>query len=78
LAATFQAKRGRTVSAETMRRWVHEVGWVWQRATLVAQDEDPHRVVRLARIRFVYEQLRLCAALVCADELDIHLLPKVG
>lgn len=30
LAATFQAKRGLTVSAETMRRWVHEVGWVWQ------------------------------------------------
>jgi transposase len=78
LAATFQAKRGLTVSAETMRRWVHEVGWVWKRAKLVAKDDDPHRVVRLARIRFVYEQLRLCEALVFADELDIHLLPKVG
>jgi putative transposase len=78
LAATFQAKRGLTVSAETMRRWVHEVGWVWKRAKLVAKDDAPHRVVRLARIRFVYEQLRLCEALVFADELDIHLLPKVG
>jgi putative transposase len=78
LAATLQTKRGITVSAETMRRWVHEVGWVWKRAKLVAKDDDPQRVDRLARIRFVYEQLRLCEALVFADELDIHLLPKVG
>jgi transposase len=26
LVATLQTKRGRTVSAETMRRWVHEIG----------------------------------------------------
>jgi putative transposase len=78
LAATFQAKRGLTVSAETMRRWVHEVGWVWKRAKLAAKDDDPQRVARLARIRFVYEQLRLCEVIVSADELDIHLLPKVG
>jgi hypothetical protein len=78
LAATFTTKRGLTVSAETMRRWVHEVGWVWKRAKLVAKDDDPHRAERLARIRFVYEQLRLWEALVFADELDISLLPKVG
>jgi transposase len=74
LAATLQAKRGITVSAETLRRWVHEVGWVWKRAKLVATDDDPHRVDRLARIRWVYEHLRLWQALVFADELDIHLL----
>jgi transposase len=78
LALTLEAKRGIQVSAETMRRWVHEVGWVWKRAKLVAKDDDPHRVARLARIRHVYEQLRRCEALVFADELDIHLLPKVG
>jgi putative transposase len=78
LAATVQATRGLTVSAETMRRWVHEVGWVWKRAKLVAKDDDPQRVERLARIRFSYEQLRLWETLVFADELDIHLLPKVG
>lgn len=78
LALTLQARRGFTVSAETMRRWVHEVGWVWKRAKLVAKDDDPHRVERLARIRWVYEHLRLWEALVFADELDIHLLPKVG
>jgi putative transposase len=78
LALTLEAKRGIKVSAETMRRWVHAVGWVWKRAKLVAKDDDPHRVERLARIRSVYEQLRRCEALVFADELDIHLLPKVG
>jgi len=78
LAATFQAKRGLTVAAETMRRWVHEVGWVWKRAQLVATDDDPHRVERLARIRWVYEHLQRWAALVCADALEIPLLPKVG
>jgi transposase len=78
LALTLQAKRGITVSAETMRRWLHEIGWVWKRAKLVAKDDDPQRVDRLARIRGVYEQLRLGEAMVFADELDIHLLPKVG
>jgi putative transposase len=78
LALTLQAKRGVTASAETMRRWLHESGWVWKRAKLVAKDDDPQRVNRLARIWFVFEQLKLCEAIVLADELDIHLLPKVG
>jgi putative transposase len=78
LALTLQTKRGITVSAETMRRWLHELGWVWKRAKLVAKDDDPHRVARLARIRWVFEQRTSGEALVFADELDIHLLPKVG
>ena len=56
-----------------MRRWLREVGWVWKRANLVAKDDDPHRVGLLARIRFHFEQLKVSEAMVCADELDIHL-----
>lgn len=78
LALTLQSKRGIIVSAETLRRWLHEIGWVWKRAKLVAKDTDPHRVERLARIRYRFEQLKRCEAMVFADELDIHLLPKVG
>jgi transposase len=78
LALTLQAKRGLTVSAETMRRWLHEVGWVWKRAKLAAKDDDPHRIERLARIRFVFEHLQAGEAMIFADELDISLLPKVG
>ena len=78
LALTLQTTRGVMVSAETMRRWRHEIGWVWKRAKLVAKDDDPQRVNRLARIRYRFEQLRLDEVMVFADELDIHLLPKVG
>jgi DDE superfamily endonuclease/Winged helix-turn helix len=78
LALTRQTKRGIAVSAETMRRWRHEIGWVWKRPKLVANDDDPHRVARWARIRWVFEQLKCSEAMVFADELDLHLLPKVG
>jgi putative transposase len=78
LAATLQAKHGIEVSAETVRRWLHEIGWVWQRAKLVAKDDDPHRIERLARMRFQHEHLHAQEVMVFADERDIHLLPKVG
>ena len=78
LALEVQARRGVVVSAETMRRWLHELGWVWKRAKLAAKDDDPQRVEKLARIRSVFEHLPTKAALFFADELDIHLLPKVG
>jgi hypothetical protein len=73
-----QARRGMQVSAETVRRWLHELGWIWKRAKLAAKDDDPQRVEKLARIRFVFEHLSAKAALFFADELDISLLPKVG
>jgi transposase len=78
LAVELQLRRGSAVSAETMRHWLHELGWVWKRAKLAAKDDDPHRVEKLARIRLAYEQLRAGVALFFADELDINLLPKVG
>jgi DDE superfamily endonuclease len=48
------------------------------RAKLAAKNDDLHRVERLARIRFRCEQRQCHEAMVFADELDIHLLPKVG
>jgi putative transposase len=78
LAAQLQAKYGLEVSAWTVRRWLHEMGWVWKRAKLRAKDNDPQRVERLARIRWHTEQLQADEVLVFADELDIQLLPKVG
>lgn len=78
LAVELQVRRGIEVSAETMRHWLHELGWAWKRAKVAAKDNDPDRVMKLARIRLAYEQLRAGAALFFADELDINLLPKVG
>lgn len=78
LAAQMQVQCGVQVSAATLRRWLHQLGWVWKRAKLVARDDDPERISKLARIRFCFENLSRQAALLFADELDIHLLAKVG
>ena len=78
LAAPLSFQRGIIVSASTMRRWLQALGWVWKRAQLVARDDDPQRVEKLARIRHTLEALGKRAVLLFADELDIHLLPKVG
>jgi transposase len=78
LAVEVQGRRGIRVSAETMRHWLHELGWEWKRAKVAAKDDDPQRVEKLARIRLAFEQLRTGAALFFADELDVSLLPKVG
>jgi transposase len=78
LALEVQARRGMQVAAETRRRWLHELGWVWKRAKLAAKDDDPQRIEKWARIRYVFERLPAKAALFFADELDISLLPKVG
>jgi transposase len=78
IALELQARRGIAVSAETVRRWRHELDWVWKRAKLAAKDDDPQRVEKLARIRYAVEQVRVGTALFFTDELDISLLPKVG
>jgi transposase len=78
LAMELKVKHGLEVSTWTVRRWLHEMDWVWKRAKLVAKDDDPQRVERLAQIRFHAEQLQAHEVMVFADELDIHLLPKVG
>lgn len=78
LAAELKARRSVEVSQETVRRWLHEAGYVWKRARHVARDDDPEWAVKLARIRHLIETLAPRAALFFADELDIHLLPKLG
>jgi transposase len=78
LAAELKARRGVAVSQETVRRWLHEAGYAWKRARHTAKDDDSERAAKLARIRSLVETLPRNAALFFADELDIHLLPKLG
>ena len=59
LACALQAKHRLEVSAGTVRRWLQAWGWVWKRAKVVAKDNDPQRVERLARIRW---QMEHCAS----------------
>jgi transposase len=78
LAAELKASRGIDASAETVRRWLHEMDWAWKRPKPIARDDDDERVDRLAKIRFAFEHLGTRAVMVFADELDIHLLSKIG
>jgi transposase len=78
LALQLKVQSGLAVSEETVRRWLHQWGYVWKRARHVAPDNDPQRASKLARIRHLAEQVQLGYALFFADELDIALLPKIG
>lgn len=78
LSLELKARRGARVSRETIRQWLHELGWEWKRARHAARDDDPERESKLARIRYVFEQLGPAERLFFVDELDIHLLPKLG
>jgi transposase len=78
LALQLEVQRSIRLSAETVRRCLHALDWVWKRTKLAAKDSDPERTSKLARIRSVFEHLGPREALLFADELDLHLLPKVG
>jgi hypothetical protein len=78
LALALEAKRGGTVSAETMRRRLPELGRVWTRAKLVAEDDDPQRVPRPAPMRWGGEPRTPAAAVVVADALGRHRVPHAG
>jgi len=78
LALSLEARRGRRVSAETIRRWLQSLGGRWKRAKLAAKDNEGERATKLARIRRVVETLRPRQALLFADELDMALLPQSG
>jgi transposase len=78
LSAQLKVNRGVEVCSETVRRYLHQLGYVWKRAKLAAKDDDPDRASKLARIRSIFEHLSLKEVLLFADELDIHLLAKVG
>ena len=78
LAAQLQQAIGWMPSAETVRRWLDQLGYVWKRASLVARDDDPTRADKLGRIRQIWSHLGEQQALLFADEMDIDLLPKVG
>jgi transposase len=78
LALTLSRQVGYQISAETVRRWLPQADYVWKRPSLVARDDDPARATLLARIRRHWEELGPREALVFADELELHLLPKVG
>jgi transposase len=78
LALTWAQECGQQVSAETMRRWLQALDFRWKRTKPAAQDKDPERASKLARILLIWQSLGPREAMLWADELDLHLLPKSG
>jgi putative transposase len=76
LAANSRSS-GESRSRLTMRRWLHRLGWVWKRAQLVARDDDRRRIESWP-VSATRETPRNGQSCCFCDELDIHLLPKVG
>jgi transposase len=74
----LKASQSVEVSHETIRRLLHQMNYVWKRARHVARDCDPERSSKLAQIRSAAEDLAADERLLFADEMDIHLLPKLG
>jgi hypothetical protein len=78
LALPLETQGSFRLSAETVRRCLPALDWGWKRAKLAAQDSDPERSSKRARIPSVSEHVGRRAALLFADELALPLLPKVG
>src|SRR3712207_3146277 len=72
------ARRGCPISKGKAFRGLPALGSVWSGTRHAALDNDPERITKLARIRYIVEHLRSSEVLLFIDELDIHLLPKVG
>jgi len=66
------------VSRETVRRWLRQADLVWRRPRPVLRRQDPCRQGKLRALRRLLAGLPADEVAVFADEVDIHLNPKIG
>lgn len=66
------------VSKETVRRWLHRLGFVWRRPRPVLGPVDPERDEKLRKTQELLRTLPANETAVFQDEVDIHLNPKIG
>jgi hypothetical protein len=76
MTLTIAARTRVVLSRETVRRELHTKAYVWKRARLRANNDDPERACKLALVRQIIERLGKEEAFFLVDELDIHLLAK--
>jgi transposase len=69
---------GWRVSAETVRRGLHRLGFVWRRPRPVVGPTDPEYAEKLSRIQQLLATLPGDEVAVFQDEVDVHLNPKIG
>jgi putative transposase len=78
LAEMLAWETGVRLSAETVRRGLHELGFVWRRPRPVVGPEDPEYAEKLQCIRELLARLPPDETAVFEDEVDVHLNPKIG
>jgi len=66
------------VSAETVRRWLHQEELVWRRPRPVLKPKDPQRAAKLRELRSFLANLAADEIAVFQDEVDINTNPKIG
>jgi transposase len=66
------------VSAETVRRALRRLGFVWRRPRPVVEPVDPDRAAKLRTIQDLLKNLPGDETAVFQDEVDVHLKPKIG
>ena len=66
------------VSAETVRRWLHQQQMVWRRPRPVLERQDPNRSRKLKAIRGLLANLPSDEVAFFQDEVDISTNPKIG
>lgn len=78
LAHLLAWEDGLRLSAETIRRALRRLGFVWRRPRPVLGPTDPEYAEKLGRIRRLLAGLPQDEVAVFQDEVDVHLNPKIG
>jgi transposase len=78
LAEVLAWETGWRRSAETIRRGLRRLGFVWRRPRPVVGLTDPDYAVKLRRIQQLLTTLPPDETAVFQDEVDVHLNPKIG
>lgn len=78
LALVLYSRHGIKVSAETIRRCLHDQQMVWRRPRPVLGPKDPRRAWKLRKIRELLRNLSADEAAVFQDEVDVNLNPDIG
>jgi transposase len=78
LAEVLAWEKGVYVSAETIRRALHRVDFVWRRPRPVLERKDVDYDRKLQQIYDLLESLPDDETAVFQDEVDVHLNPKIG
>lgn len=66
------------LSAETVRRGLHQMEFVWRRPRPVVGPHDPEHEAKLRRLRRLLAKVPADETVVFQDEVDVHLNPKIG